>query len=394
MPAPTAEIEYQPSDLALEAPRAFWTRDETATPLVEVSFAPSETYHSPPIRGLSVPSGQDRVEVCPEMLDPTAHWRHLQQTRLPSRGNLLPTVMPLGIPWMAAIVGCPLFCRRSDPDLIFVGDIWAEPIAENASELLDKLTDPQASPWYHQLLRCTNSLVETAGPSRCVARTLLRGPSDMLGQALGDECMATEFVDHPEEMAGALDRLTDIWITVNRAIVALLPRVKGGTVNSYGVWSPGVTVPAQEDHAEILSPRMYRSFMNPCNERMATAFGHLIMHRHAGPMIGTLGRLQALLDVAPLGAVQVTRDINSPPLHRLIEIYALIQQIKPVLVWGVFTRDEIAQVLDTLSPQGLCLKARVESWVEYHRVIQWLSDSGYLAAEDIRPSGCDQPSRA
>jgi hypothetical protein len=364
----------------LAAHGAYWNMEacdagDGPVAVIEVAYTPPDVYHTPPVWGLRVSAEESAVH--PEMVDPAEHWRQLEHTQLPAQGSLVPVIAPLGIPWMAAITGCPLFYRRSDPDLTFIGDVWAEPMASSCAELLDRLGPHTGSPWYDKLLECTRLLVEQSRSQEVVSLTLLRGPTDMLGQALGDERMATEFIDHPQDAHHALERLTMMWIDVNRALLELIPKFAGGTVNGYGLWHSGTTVRCQEDHAEILSPRMYREFVVPCNEQIASAFDGVIMHRHAGPMINTLGRLEALLDVEALGAVQVTRDINSPPLERLIEIYALIQTRKPVLVWGGFTQDEIATILDRLMPQGLCIKARAESWVEYHRLVQWLRSQGY-----------------
>ena len=360
---------------ALQMHRDFWDINKVAPPLIEVAYAPPDVYNTPPIRGIRFPG--DGQLIHPDMLDPQQYWAHFDSSALPVQGNLVQVAAPLGIPWMAAMVGCPLYCKRSDEDLWFMGDIWAEPIVRSSQEILDKLSFPPENAWYRALLDFHRFMVAKVEGRYELTTTLLRGPSDMLGQLLGDERMAMELIDHPEETRQALRLLTDIWIQVNKDVISLIPKLAGGTVNSWGIWAPGVTARTQEDHAMILSPRMYKQSIGPCNEQMGAAFDYLLMHRHSGPMITTLGRLEALLEVESVRGVQVTRDINSPPLERLIEIYGLIQKKKPVLIWGGFTRDEVRRILDSLEHRGLCIKARAESWTEYHRMIQWLEKEGY-----------------
>ncbi len=360
---------------ALQPHRDFWDISKAGAPLIEVAYAPPDVYHTPPIRGVRFPTSGQPIR--PDMLDPEQYWAHFESSALPVQGNLVQVAAPLGIPWMAAMVGCPLYCKRSDGDLWFMGDIWAEPVARSSQELLDKVSFSPDNEWLQALLAFYRFMVGKVANKYELTTTLLRGPSDMLGQLLGDERMAMELIDHPEETRQALHLLTDIWIQVHKAVIPLIPELARGTVNSWGIWAPGVTVRAQEDHAMILSPRMYKRFIGPCNEQMGAAFDYLLVHRHSGPMIQTLGRLEALLEMENVRGVQVTRDINSPPLERLIEIYGLIQQEKPVLIWGGFTRDEIQRILDSLEHRGLCIKARAESWTEYHRVIQWLEQKGY-----------------
>lgn len=368
-------------DEALQAHRDFWDINKVSAPLIEVAYAPPDVYHTPPIRGLHFPTGEQPIE--PDMLDPELYWAHFESSALPVRGNLVQVAAPLGIPWMAAMSGCPLYCRRSDEELWFMGDIWAEPIARSSQELLDIVDFSLENEWHRALRQFYRFMVDKVEEEYELTTTLLRGPSDMLGQILGDQIMAIEFLDHPEETRRALDLLTDVWIEVNKDVISSIPELAGGTVNSWGIWAPGVTVRTQEDHPMILSPRMYKEFIVPCNERMAAAFDYLLMHRHSGPMLTTLGRLEALLEVEELRGVQVTRDINSPPLERLIDIYALIQEKKPVLIWGAFTREEMRRILNSLEHRGLCIKARAESWTEYHRMTQWLDGEGYAGFQDI-----------
>jgi hypothetical protein len=231
--------------------------------------------------------------------------------------------------------------------------------------------------WLRKLLEFTQVLGKSGGGQYQVAPTLMRGPLDLLSQVVGDERMCYEMIDRPAKTKAALEVLTELWIQVAQAQLAAIPQLNGGHCNGYGVWAPGTTLTTQEDHSIMLSPRQYEEYLLPCNERMASQFDYLVMHLHSGSLRDTLGRLEALLNVEQLGAVQVTRDIVSPPLARLIEIYALIQERKPVIIWGAFTRDELEEIARSISSRGVCIRARIETWVEYERVRKWLGSMGW-----------------
>jgi hypothetical protein len=61
-------------------------------------------------------------------------------------------------------------------------------------------------------------------------------------------------------------------------------------------------------------------------------------------------------------AVQVGLDTGSTPhtLHTLMPVFKKILERKPLLVTGPCTREELDEMLEGLSPEGLCLLVRVK----------------------------------
>jgi hypothetical protein len=107
----------------------------------------------------------------------------------------------------------------------------------------------------------------------------------------------------------------------------------------------------------LFSPALYREFLCPCDERICAAFDHALIHTHAG---GLPVMVDSLVDLAPLGAVQVSLDWPAgPSVQQLLPIFRRIGAHKPLIISGAVTQAELNLLRAALSPRGLCLQVAI-----------------------------------
>lgn len=75
-----------------------------------------------------------------------------------------------------------------------------------------------------------------------------------------------------------------------------------------------------------------------------------------------------------LKIIEVNRDMAGLPIFELLPILKEVQGHKPLLIWGDLTREEINELLDTLSPRGLCICAVVKRLEEGKNLIKRIKE--------------------
>ncbi len=74
---------------------------------------------------------------------------------------------------------------------------------------------------------------------------------------MGPDLMCFSIYDHPDELCGFLEEVTDVFIEVLHALLARIPPVAGGYMSPFGIWAPGTVVRAQCDASAFLSAKHY-----------------------------------------------------------------------------------------------------------------------------------------
>jgi len=300
---------------------------------------------------------QQDVDLLPQMLDAErlAGERHAPGP-LEFHGDLVRCNMPYArVPWVEAILGCPIRATiqggsmRSHP---FISD-WAQWWARGGRLEED---------WLQLLLTLATELTARSGGRLAVTQTLMRGPSDLAEAVLGPEMTCLSMYDHPQQLGRFLEQVTDVFIQVWRAQSERVPSIEGGYTNMFGVWSPGTAVRTQCDASAFLSPKQYAQWFLPHDVRISEAADYAVIHLHSG----CLHVVDPLLDVERPQAIQVSLDPepSGPPVLALIPIFRKVLAVKPLIVDGVMTRQEVSALQEQLPHDGLCLVVRQETIFE------------------------------
>ncbi len=324
----------------IERHKAFWEMEEVEKPLMSVGrYNPSE--------GRGVP--EEKVYITPDTIDPQRYISSGPSSAV--SGDFMRGVGPPGFCWMEAIMGCPI--------LMSVSSVWSEPCFSSWDDLENMGLSPD-NPWLVKLLEITRLQADKAQGCHPIVQPLLRGPIDTAAAVLGDEQTCLAIYDYPNEFHRLLEICTDVLIKVAEARLALSPPFYDGYLSNYSIWAPGTVIRTQADNSALISPAMYRDFLLPCDERIFDSFDYPLIHLHSGG----LHIVDVLLDAEKLRAIQVSLDYPAgPPFAESLPILQSINKHKPLIVTGVLTEDELNQLLETLSPRGLCLSVSVRSTV-------------------------------
>ncbi len=333
----------------LDLHTAFWNR-ALKQPIINIDCSTTNRFRHIP----ALPKqweGKDGLMLDPKMLSPqefqprpiTVNDEHPLYTEAAFN-----TMVPYHrVPWLPAIMGCGLKVATSSQT------VW--PISylkDNWYELPNQGFVPRLE-WLEKLLEFVSYIVERYYPGTCIAApdVIGRGPGDLCLAMLGAERFYTGFFDHPDEMKLLLARITDIYIHWAQVQLDLIPQVRGGYCNQYGIWSPGTCLRTQEDDAINLSPQIFAEFIMPCSRRIAEAFDYPVVHTHSGcPQLA-----EWMLQVDGLKAIEVCIDPTGPRLGESIPLWNRILAKKPLIVSGPVTQDQLNMLVSRLTPSGLLL---------------------------------------
>jgi hypothetical protein len=309
----------------LERHRAFWLHQDGGEPLVRRRPRPPRQPFND-------------VDVTPDMLDvneltPAVGARNEGERLI--QGGLFRTADAFGrIPWMEAIVGCPIHAGADEA-------MWPRPALGPHYEGLERIVPQDDNPWLRTLLALTSALVQANDGSYLVTHTLMRGPMDILSALLGDVRMGEAFYLEPERIDAVLRRAAEAFVKVARAQHGLIPPFEGGRACwAYGLWAPGTVIRFQSDSASQLSPTMYREQVLPHDRTVMQAFDHSILDLHSG---GTLHLYPVLLEVDELSAISITLDPyeSAPTLPELLPALRAILERKSLSLAGRISAEQV-----------------------------------------------------
>jgi len=157
-----------------------------------------------------------------------------------------------------------------------------------------------------------------------------------------------------------LDEVTETFLDVLWAQLNRTPRLRGGYVSAFGIWAPGSVVRTQCDASAFLSPRQYAEWFMPYDERICQAVDYSIIHLHSG----SLHTVDALLGLEALDVIQVSIDPEpaSPPVKGLVPTLQRILAVKPLIVSGPMSEEDVALLEEELPEDGLCIQAQQGTW--------------------------------
>jgi hypothetical protein len=320
----------------IERHKAFWEMEEVEKPLMNLGRYSQPTSSSPP---------EEAVYITPGEIDAQRYVGDGPTSAV--SGDFMHGATPPGFCWMEAIMGCRI--------LLNVGSVWSEPFLDDWKDLED-IRPSDDNPWLAKLLEITQLLAEKAKGRYPIVQPLFRGPIDMAAAVLGDEQTCFAVYDSPNEFRRLLEICTDTFIEVAKARLALSPPFYGGYLSGYSIWAPGTEVRTQADNSALISPSMYKKFLLPCDERIFDSFDYPLIHLHSG----NLHVADVLLEAEKLKAIQVSLDYPAgPSFEESFPILKRINERKPLIINGPVTEKELNQLLETLSPRGLCIAVSV-----------------------------------
>jgi hypothetical protein len=263
-----------------------------------------------------------------------------------------------GIPWMEAILGCPVFATGTN--------------CRAEACLVAAVSPPQLeieqNPWFQALVRFTEELVAFSDGRFPVCPPLLRGPGDCASAMLGGIPFVMGFHDDPDWMQALLRHCSQTRLAVVRALQAVTPpwhetHAAGGYPSK--LWCRRPVAYCQEDSAALLSPDLFRQFLLPLHREQCRVADVNFIHLHSS----CLYPVDILLENRCYDVLEINIDHpggSSPTLPELLPTLKLIQSSRvPLLLWGELTTGEWDTLRRELSPVGLSLQPIVRQADEF-----------------------------
>jgi len=270
----------------------------------------------------------------------------------------------VGFPWMEAIVGIPVHASSAT--------YWTTPYLDTWDKL-NEINFSFENRWFQKLLEFKEVLIKHINGRYPIATSFVpvRGPGDMMGAALGQQKLALELYDNPENVKKLASIYTEIWIKVAKAQIEKTPKFYNGYVMPwYNIWMPDYCQYIQEDSLAYFSPKFYREILLENHIKMANSFKYSLMHLHTDGLYC----LDKLYQMENLKIIEVTRDMAGPSAFELLPTLKELQKHKPLLIWGDLTREEIKELLNILSPRGLCICPVVKTLDEGKELIKRMKE--------------------
>lgn len=274
------------------------------------------------------------------------------------------TAIPLAsIPWMEAILGCPVHSSGTS--------LKSKEILDAPASLKPVEFDP-ANPWIQKYLQFIDVYYQAFEDLYPVGQSVVRGPSDLACALLGAENATMALVMEPEAMHRLLDYVTDQLEQFLRLQLQHLPSFQEGyVIGQYEIWAPQPAVRIQEDFSVLYSPRLYDEFLRPLDERLAAIAPYSLFHLHAS----SLFLIDNILEVSTINAFQVSKDAGIDTIAAMLPELQKIQQAgKPLIVKGAFDDDDLQLIKANLSLRGLCLQPVVSNVKEAEQMLPRLRE--------------------
>jgi hypothetical protein len=343
----------------IEAYRAFWDRADVTRPLVGFSLKswfPLEEY-------AASAAWQSTEVLTPEMIEPEAFLD--DQERLLREGEVIEDDILRGaspsqaVPWLDGMLGAKL--RILPASILGVERTlpW---------DALETIQLDRTNPWFVKYIEFIKLLVTRSAGRYPISHGTLIGPFDLVALLRGHTQSIMDLISDPEESRHLLWQLGDIFRQITDEAWKHIPLFHGGYYDAqYQLWAPGPIVRMQEDASGVLSPSLYREFLQPVDRELAGHYASAFIHLHSNSMF----LLDAFLEIEEIRCYEVNYEVHSggPPIEGMIPYFRKIQRAgRPLLIRGGFTEDEIRSLMDSLDMRGLYLYIMAESMEEIDRL--------------------------
>jgi hypothetical protein len=279
------ELEYQPDFPATRARwEAFW-RGESDRPL----------FHAIQPRAGVTPMPRPRPYDCAfgdldPIIDQTLGWAATHEFL----GDAIPSFMVTFAPdHFAALLGAQI--QRGEG----TGTNWVEPCLTNLAEA--DITFQRAGRWWQRTLECIARFRERCDGKLIITGTHLQGGLDCLAALYGTQALLLELAVAPANVHRALEQIDRALHEVRAAFAAALDIATWGSLNRFGMYSPGLIDVPQCDLSCMISAEMFAEFELPYLTREIAGTDASVYHLD-GP--GALLHTEKLCGIEPLDMIQ------------------------------------------------------------------------------------------
>ena len=344
----------------LKRHRKFWSLEQVDRPLLVVPvdiYAPTKRFCSTLVRDKLDPSDVDSAKVMEE-------YDRMVGVHEEIGDDYLVAAEPvLGVPWLEAMVGCPIHVSST-------GAMAARSVRDPQS--IRTIAVSRENRWLQASLDFLKTATRHAAGRYPVCIGHLRGSTDILFAMMGSESFFLSFYDQPERIRTLAQMAANAWVEAATSQLKVVPRFHDGYVlRWFGIWAPEPTVWYQDDASTMISRDFYQDlFLSPA--RSALVFPYSVFHLHSP----SLHIVDSILEANPpnLRAFNINMDPTGISIDKAIPVLQHIQEHHKSLIlskdlYQNFTLEEYDEIIQGLSPQGLCVWLDGRSVEEAHEIL-------------------------
>ena len=255
-----------------------------------------------------------------------------------------------GIPWLEAIVGCPIHAGETS--------CWAASFPGDSHDMLSFQFELEENPWFRCLVQFTEHLLEFADGRFPVCPPLLRGPGDTAAAMKGPEVVVMALIEEEAWIGEILNHCAKTRLEVLRRLQNMIPSwfgtyAAGGYPSK--LWATRTVSYYQDDFAALLNPHLFAEFLLPL-ARMTKSLADIhFIHLHSS----CLYMLDKLLKDDTFSVIEVNLDHpgSSPSLGQYIPALRRVQNAgRSLLLWGEINPIDWKLLQRELEPAGLSIQ--------------------------------------
>ncbi|MEJ2616394.1 MAG: uroporphyrinogen decarboxylase family protein [Ignavibacteriaceae bacterium] len=346
---------------------AFWALEDVKHPLIGFTIGAGPDAWSYWHYNKATQSLLNRGEISPDNINPNDFVEdQLCYLKLSKEidDDVCRSAMPLAsIPWMEAILGCPIVSTESS--------FRSETITDNEDPL--ELTPIETDNlWLKKYFEFISVYEQAFSDKYPVSQSVLRGPSDIACALIGAEKAAIFLLEDPERMHRILNYAAEQLTLFLQMQIKKLPQFQDGyVIGQYEIWTPEPPIRIQEDFSLLFSPDLYKEFLKSLDTSLATISNYTLIHLHSS----SLHLIDQFLEISQLRSFQITKDSNVLTLNTMLPALNKIQEAgKPLILKGQFKKEDYDLILNQLSFRGLCIQPVVKNLSEANELLPLLKN--------------------
>lgn len=260
-----------------------------------------------------------------------------------------------------------------DTHVHYANTVWYTPVLEDLDTF--EIAFNEQNKAYQTELEIIKYLNEQSKGRYLVAQPDNCGCYDILGALRGNEQLMMDFLEDPEAVREAGNKVVDALIACEtQMLAAAAESCDGGSAQGWmSTWSPGRHMQMQCDLSVMISHQMYEDFIVEELERVSNWLDHAIYHFDG---IEQTRHLDLLLSIKKLNMIQWTHVDGQPSILENLHTVHRIQEAGKGILMGVGASD-LDTVLNNTSPYGRFLHVGVKDPEEADAVVDYVTKHSF-----------------
>ncbi len=249
----------------------------------------------------------------------------------------------------------------------FEDSLWFFPSLND----IDDLEFDENSWLYKQTLTVAKAMAEDSKGDYFVSMSDCSGNIDALAHIYGQENLLTLMIEDPQAVTFAMNKMQIAYEKIHRGVYDIVKDVNNGgsSIGWLRTWAPGFHAQLQADASVMISPEMFKEFIEPELRTQCEMLEYPLYHFDG---IEQIRHLDSLLSIEKLKTIQWTQVAGQPPCTEFIPELQRIQKAGKNLLISV-SYDQIKPLMENLSSKGLYLLIWAPSEEEGEEILKYIS---------------------